>query len=61
LEANGALANLLRGGEWDGEGEEERRQGVANGTARMRAARGRLGLRDVEWRGRRGRTSRLRM
>jgi ATP-binding cassette subfamily B (MDR/TAP) protein 1 len=61
LEANGALANLLSGGEWDGEGEEEKkRQGAPSGRARMRAARGRLGLRDVEWRARRGR-NRLRM
>ena len=67
---NGALANLLSGGEWDsGEREEEeRRRARESGRVRMRAAtaaaRGGLGpsgLRDVEWRGRRGRGSRLRM
>ena len=52
LGANGALANLLSGGEWDGEAEETRKGAV--GRARMRA-RGGLGLRDVEWRGRRAR------
>jgi ATP-binding cassette subfamily B (MDR/TAP) protein 1 len=57
LEANGALANLLSGGEWDGE-VEERRKG-ANARSRMRA-RGALVLKDVEWRGRRAR-NRLRM
>jgi len=60
-EGNGVLANLLSGGEWDGEMEEERRMRGANSArSKMKAARGGLGLRDVEWRGRRGR-NRLRI
>jgi ATP-binding cassette subfamily B (MDR/TAP) protein 1 len=48
LAANGALTNLLSGGEWDGGAgtRNERREARARGGLRMR---------DVEWRGRRAR------
>lgn len=46
MAAGGALANLLSGGEWDGDLEGR--------GARVRA-RGGLRLREVQWRGRRGR------
>jgi ATP-binding cassette subfamily B (MDR/TAP) protein 1 len=48
LAANGALTNLLSGGEWDG-GAEMRNE------RRAARARGGLRMRDVEWRGRRAR------
>lgn len=53
LAANGALTNLLSGGEWDG-GAEMRNE------RRAARARGGLRMRDVEWRGRRER-NRLRL
>jgi ATP-binding cassette subfamily B (MDR/TAP) protein 1 len=53
LTANGALANLLSGGEWDGgaEARDERRKARARGGLRMR---------EIEWRGR-GARNRLRL
>jgi ATP-binding cassette subfamily B (MDR/TAP) protein 1 len=48
LAANGALTNLLSGGEWDG-GAEMRNE------RRAARVRGGLRMRDVEWRGRRAR------
>lgn len=48
LASNGALVNLLSGGEWDGDAEKR-------GGRRAARARGGLRMRDVEWRGMRGR------
>jgi ATP-binding cassette subfamily B (MDR/TAP) protein 1 len=53
LEANGALTNLLSGGEWDGNAE-------ARGEKRAARSRGGMRMREVQWRGRRGR-NRLRL
>jgi ATP-binding cassette subfamily B (MDR/TAP) protein 1 len=53
LEANGALANLLSGGEWDGGAEMRNKQRAAR-------ARGGLRMRNVEWRGR-GARKRMRL
>jgi ATP-binding cassette subfamily B (MDR/TAP) protein 1 len=48
LEANGALTNLLSGGEWDGNAE-------ARGEKRAARSRGGMRMREIQWRGRRGR------